>query len=131
MNDRRAAGLERLRTEQFDVLVIGGGINGAGIARDLVLRGGDLRVALIEKDHFASGTSGRNSQLIHGGLRYLKYFDFGLVSDALRERATLLRIAPGLVQPLEFLIPCYHKFDRLFYGAGLTLYDALAGRRNI
>ena len=84
-----------------------------------MLRQGDFRVALVDKGHFASGTSGRNSQLIHGGLRYLKYFDFQLVREALRERATLLRIAPGLVQPLEFLIPCYSAFDRWFYGAGL------------
>ena len=83
---------------------------------------------MVDKGHFASGTSGRNSQLIHGGLRYLKYFDFQLVREALRERATLLRIAPGLVRPLEFLIPCYSAFDRWFYGAGLLLYDLLAGR---
>jgi glycerol-3-phosphate dehydrogenase len=130
IQDRRKANIERLRGEQFDVLVVGGGINGAGIARDLTLRGAGLKVALVEKQHFASGTSGRNSQLIHGGLRYLKYFDFGLVSDALRERATLLRIAPSLVQPLEFLIPCYGRLDRWFYGTGLTLYDALAGSRS-
>jgi glycerol-3-phosphate dehydrogenase len=77
------------------------------------------------RNHFASGTSGRNSQLIHGGLRYLKYLEFGLVREALRERATLLHIAPGLVRPLEFLLPCYHSFDRWFYGAGLALYDIL------
>jgi glycerol-3-phosphate dehydrogenase len=129
--DRREANLARLQNEQWDVLVVGGGINGAGIARDLMLRGAGLKVALVEKHHFASGTSGRNSQLIHGGLRYLKYFDFGLVSDALRERATLLRIAPALVRPLEFLIPCYGRFDRWFYGAGLTLYDALAQYRSL
>ncbi len=129
--DRRKANLERLRQEPFDVLIVGGGINGAGIARDLMLREAGLRVALVEKHHFSSGTSGKNSQLIHGGLRYLKYFDFGLVSDALHERATLLKIAPGLVEPLEFLIPCYGPYDRAFYGAGLLLYDALAGSRNI
>ncbi len=110
---------------------MGGGINGAGIARDLMLRDAGLTVALVEKNHFASGTSGRNSQLIHGGLRYLKYFDFGLVKEALHERATLLKIAPELVWPLQFLIPCYGAFDRWFYGAGLTLYDALAGSRSI
>src|ERR1700710_2031851 len=119
MNDRRSACLQRLRTEQFDVLVVGGGIIGAGIARDLMLRDAGLKVALVEKNHFASGTSGKNSQLIHGGLRYLKYFDFGLVREALHERATLLKIAPGLVQPLQFLIPCYNPTDRWFYGAGL------------
>jgi glycerol-3-phosphate dehydrogenase len=131
IQDRRQANLERLHQEQWDVLVVGGGINGAGIARDLMLRGAGLKVALVEKNHFSSGTSGRNSQLIHGGLRYLKYLDFGLVSDALHERATLLKIAPGLVEPLQFLIPCYGKYDRAFYGAGLMLYDALAGSRGI
>jgi len=131
MTDRRTANLTRLRAESWDVLIVGGGINGAGIARDLMLRGADIKVALVEKNHFASGTSGRNSQLIHGGLRYLKYLDFGLVREALQERATLLRIAPGLVEPLQFLIPCYGPVDRWFYGAGLTLYDALAGSQSI
>src|ERR1700722_9836949 len=121
MHDRRAANIIRLRTEPFDVLVIGGGINGAGIARDLTLRGAGLRVGLADKNHFASGTSGRNSQLIHGGLRYLKYLEFHLVHEALRVRATLLRIAPGLVHPLQFLLPCYHATDRWFYGSGLAL----------
>ena len=131
LKDRRAENLARLKHESWDVLIVGGGVNGAGIARDLMLRGADLNVALVEKNHFASGTSGRNSQLIHGGLRYLKYFDFGLVKEALHERATLLKIAPELVRPLQFLIPCYGAFDRWFYGAGLTLYDALAGSRSI
>jgi glycerol-3-phosphate dehydrogenase len=131
MQDKRAENIGRLKAEAFDVVIAGGGINGAGIARDLMLRGGGFRVALVDKKHFGSGTSGRNSQLIHGGLRYLKYFDFRLVREALRERATLLRIAPGLVWPLEFLIPCYGAFDRWFYGAGLTLYDMLAGGRAI
>jgi glycerol-3-phosphate dehydrogenase len=131
IQDRRQTHLERLSAEHWDVLVVGGGINGAGIARDLMLRDAGLKVALVEKHHFSSGTSGRNSQLIHGGLRYLKYLDFGLVGDALHERSTLLRIAPGLVEPLQFLIPCYGKFDRVFYGAGLLLYDALAGSRGI
>jgi glycerol-3-phosphate dehydrogenase len=131
MIDRRALNVERLKSELWDVLIVGGGINGAGIARDLMLRDAGLKVALVEKNHFASGTSGRNSQLIHGGLRYLKYFDFGLVREALHERATLLRIAPELVRPLQFLIPCYGPWDRWFYGAGLTLYDALSGGSSI
>src|SRR5580698_9598589 len=97
----------KLREETFDVLVIGGGINGAGIARDLVLRDPGMRVALVEKNHFASGTSGKNSQLIHGGLRYLKYLEFHLVREALRERTILLKIAPQFVQPLQFLLPMY------------------------
>jgi glycerol-3-phosphate dehydrogenase len=127
----RTRNLARLRSEQFDVLVIGGGINGAGIARDLVLRDPRLRVALVERNHFASGTSGKNSQLIHGGLRYLKYAEFHLVHEALRERSTLLAMSGGLVEPLEFLIPCYGWVDRWFYGAGLALYDLLSGRHAI
>jgi glycerol-3-phosphate dehydrogenase len=127
----RESSLARLRNEQFDVLVIGGGINGAGIARDLVLRDPGIRVALVEKNHFASGTSGKNSQLIHGGLRYLKYAEFHLVHEALRERSTLLAMSGGLVEPLEFLIPCYGAFNRWFYGAGLALYDLLSGGHSI
>ena len=119
----------------YDVLILGGGINGAGVARDLALRaqatGRPLRVCLAEKGHFASGTSGRNSQLIHGGLRYLKYLEFPLVREALRERATLLEIAPHLVKKQGFLLPFGRQFDRLFYGAGLTLYDLLAGSHGI
>ncbi|MDQ6708196.1 MAG: glycerol-3-phosphate dehydrogenase/oxidase, partial [Acidobacteriota bacterium] len=124
-----------LKRESFDVLILGGGINGAGIARDLALRASDnnvpLRIALIEKNHFSSGTSGKNSQLIHGGLRYLKNLEFGLVRESLHERATLLKIAPHLVKPQPFLIPAYGKWSRWYYGAGLTLYDVLAGKRNI
>jgi glycerol-3-phosphate dehydrogenase len=131
----RARNLERLRTETFDVLIVGGGINGAGIARDLALRSRrarlGLKIALIDKRHFSSGTSSRNSQLIHGGLRYLKYFEFDLVREALEERRTLLEIAPHLVEPLPMLLPFYSGFDRYFYGAGLWLYDQLAGDRNI
>ncbi len=124
-----------LKSETFDVLILGGGVNGAGIARDLALRaktaGYPLTVALIDKGHFSSGTSGRNSQLIHGGLRYLKYMEFGLVREALRERSTLLEIAPHLVEPLAFLIPMYSQFAKYFYGTGLWMYDTLAGSRNI
>jgi glycerol-3-phosphate dehydrogenase len=127
----RFRNMAQLRSEQFDVLVIGGGINGAGIARDLVLRDSGIRVALVEKNHFASGTSGKNSQLIHGGLRYLKYAEFHLVHEALRERSTLLAMSGGLVEPLEFLIPCFGAVDRWFYGAGLALYDLLSGGHSI
>jgi glycerol-3-phosphate dehydrogenase len=133
--DSRQRFLGRLRRETFDVLILGGGVNGAGLARDLALRAHAARVplavALVEQNHFASGTSGRNSQLIHGGLRYLKYMQFGLVREALRERATLLRLAPHLVSPLPFLIPMYSRFDRWFYGAGLRLYDWLAGAHRV
>src|SRR5579872_5875650 len=129
MKDRRSLNIDRLRSQTWDILILGGGINGAGIARDIMLRDAGLRVALVEKNHFASGTSGRNSQLIHGGLRYLKYLEFELVHEALRERATLLKIGSGLVRPLEFLLPCYHAIDRWFYGAGLALYDFLGAKR--
>ena len=91
---------------------------------------GPLRIALAERRHFSSGTSGRNSQLIHGGLRYLKNFEFKLVSEALAERAILLRTAPHLVEPLAFLIPMRDLFSALFYGAGLFLYDFLAGEQS-
>ena len=85
----------------------------------------------MEQRHFASGTSGKNSQLIHGGLRYLKGLEFSLVSEALRERATVLAIAGDLAHPQPFLIPMYGQFARLFYGAGLAIYDALAGARGL
>src|SRR5579872_7144205 len=124
----RAQNLERLRRETFDVLILGGGINGAGIARDLAMRG--AKVALIEQRHFASGTSGKNSQLIHGGLRYLKQLQIHLVRESLHERATLVRLAPHLVTPQPFLMPMYGWPARLFYGTGLTLYDLL-GRGNV
>ncbi len=128
----RGRALARLRREQFDVLVIGGGVNGAGIARDLALRArGSLRIALVEQRHFASGTSGRNSQLLHGGLRYLEGLHFGLVREALHERVTLARIAPHLVDPIPFLIPFYGWFPRRYYGAGLWFYDLLAGASSI
>jgi len=128
-HDSRARNLERLRCEAFDVLILGGGINGAGIARDLAMRG--AKVALVEQRHFASGTSGKNSQLIHGGLRYLKQLQFHLVRESLHERATLLHLAPHLVTPQPFLMPMYGWPARLFYGAGLALYDLLAGRGNV
>lgn len=127
----REENLRRLREAPLDVLILGGGINGAGVARDLALRayraGRPLRIGLVEKGHFASGTSGKNSQLIHGGLRYLKSFEFSLVREALHERATLLELAPHLVEPLPFLIPMYSRFARFYYGAGLAMYDLLAG----
>jgi glycerol-3-phosphate dehydrogenase len=131
----RAQFIGRLRRETFDVLILGGGINGAGLARDLALRAQAAKVqfavALVEQNHFASGTSGKNSQLIHGGLRYLKYFQFALVREALRERATLLALAPHLIEPLPFLIPMYSRFDQWFYGAGLRLYDLLSGTSRV
>ena len=104
----RAAMLSRLATERFDVLVIGGGITGAGAALDAASRG--LRVALVEARDLASGTSSRSSKLIHGGLRYLEQFDFKLVYEALRERDLLVsKLAPHLVKPVSFMYPLYKK----------------------
>lgn len=116
----------RLSRESFDVVVIGGGINGCGVARDAAMRG--LSVALIEKDDFGSGTSGRTSRLIHGGLRYLEQGRIGLVRESRRERATLMRIAPHLVKPLRFTWPVYRgsRVTTRKLGAGLTLYDVLS-----
>jgi glycerol-3-phosphate dehydrogenase len=118
--------LTALAGERFDVVVIGGGIIGAGIARDAALRG--LRVALFEKDDFGGGTTAGSTRLIHGGLRYLEMLDFGLVRMDLRERETLLRIAPHLVKPLEFIMPFYGSslFYRCKMKLGMTLYDCLS-----
>ncbi len=132
--DLRTRSIAALRNNTVDILILGGGINGAGIARDLGLRrqsNNDLQVALIDKGHFAAGTSGRNSQLIHGGLRYLKYLKMGLVKESLRERAVLRHIAPHLVEPLAFLLPIYGRLDKLKYTMGLNMYDQLAGDHNI
>src|SRR5213078_133154 len=118
--------------EQFDVLVIGGGITGCGVARDAAMRG--LKVALIERDDFASGTSGRSSRLVHGGIRYLEHGQFHLVRESIRERETLLRIAPHLVQPLAFTWPIYQgaRIGRLKLSAGLALYQLMAlGRSHL
>jgi glycerol-3-phosphate dehydrogenase len=125
----RGALLSRLATERFDVLVIGGGITGAGAALDAASRG--LRVALVEARDLASGTSSRSSKLIHGGLRYLEQFDFKLVYEALRERDLLVsKLAPHLVRPVSFLYPLYKKVvERPYVGAGLVLYDSMEGTR--
>jgi glycerol-3-phosphate dehydrogenase len=126
----RAAIFERLGRETFDLLIIGGGINGCGIARDAAMRG--LSVALVEKHDFGSGTSGRSSRMIHGGLRYLEQGFLRLVFEASRERRILLRIAPHLVQPIVFLWPVYARarISRTKLTAGLTLYDLFSLFRN-
>ncbi|GAA4609493.1 glycerol-3-phosphate dehydrogenase [Actinoplanes octamycinicus] len=112
--------------DDLDVLVVGGGVVGAGAALDAATRG--LSVGLLEARDFASGTSSRSSKLIHGGLRYLEMLDFGLVREALRERGLLIqRLAPHLVRPVPFLYPLRHRaWERLYAGAGVALYDTLA-----
>jgi glycerol-3-phosphate dehydrogenase len=123
--------LAPLAAEQFDLLVIGGGITGAGVARDAAMRG--LRTALVERDDFASGTSSRSSRLVHGGIRYLEHGELRLVFESSAERRTLLAIAPHLVRPLAFTWPVYAgaRVSRWKLAAGLALYDALALFRNV
>jgi glycerol-3-phosphate dehydrogenase len=125
----RTVGLTRMAEDQFDVLVIGGGITGAGIALDAAARG--FSVALAEKDDFASGTSGRSSRLVHGGLRYLEQREFGLVRESLRERAIVFRLAPHLVRPVPMYMLADDFRHRARYGLGLAGYDLLAAGRNI
>ncbi|MGH3545876.1 MAG: glycerol-3-phosphate dehydrogenase/oxidase [Mycobacteriales bacterium] len=122
---QRTRDVARLRTQTFDVVVIGGGVTGAGTALDAASRG--LSVALIEARDLAAGTSSRSSKLIHGGLRYLEQLNFGLVREALRERGLLLNtLAPHLVRPVRFLLPLTRRlWQRPYYGAGVALYDTL------
>ncbi len=125
--EQRARDLARLRSETFDVVVIGGGVTGTGAALDAASRG--LSVALVEARDWAAGTSSRSSKLIHGGLRYLEQLDFGLVHEALKERGLLMgTIAPHLVRPVPFLLPLRHWWERPYYGAGVALYDLLSFR---
>ena len=126
--DQRSADIEKLKSHEFDILVIGGGVVGCGIALDAAARG--LSVALVESDDFAAGTSSRSSKLIHGGLRYLEQFDFKLVREALHEREMMItEQAPHLVKPLSFVYPLHKKYvDRIYVGAGLMLYDLLRGK---
>jgi glycerol-3-phosphate dehydrogenase len=128
---QRAAAWSRLSEGEFDVLVVGGGVTGAGAALDAATRG--LRVALVEARDYASGTSSRSSKLFHGGLRYLEQMNFGLVREALRERELMLtRIAPHLVKPVSFLYPLTHRiWERPYVGAGMTLYDTMGGGRSV
>src|SRR5436853_6887180 len=119
-----------LAAGDYDVVVMGGGMAGAGVARDLALRG--VSVALVEKDDFAAATTSRSSKLCHGGLRYLELLDVGLVRESLRERETLNRLAPHLVRPLPFLLPIYRASSRglIKVRIGLTLYDWLTPGRD-
>jgi glycerol-3-phosphate dehydrogenase len=122
--ERRVNDWARLKTDTFEVLVVGGGITGVGCLLDAASRG--LTAALVEREDIASGTSSRSSGLIHGGLRYLEQFRFGLVREALAERARLLRLAPHLVRLEPFMFPVFGTpFHRPFYATGLTLYDML------
>lgn len=127
----RSQNIEKLRTEQFDVLIIGGGITGAGAAWESVLRG--YATALIEKADFAAGTSTKSSKLVHGGFRYLQYGQIGLVREAVRERQRLMRIAPHLVRPRRCVVPFYKDspVGPTVVNIGLWLYDLLAFSRNI
>ena len=122
----RIQNLTKLKNQEFDLVVIGGGINGAGIARDAAARG--MSVALIEANDFASGTSSKSSKLIHGGIRYLENLEFKLVFEALNERTKLFEMAPHLVHPLRFMIPLYResRVGMGKMGLGMWLYDALA-----
>src|SRR2546422_1964777 len=126
----RQAAVRALADERFDVLIVGGGIVGAGALLDATSRG--LRAALVEQRDIASGTSGRSSRLIHGGLRYLEQLRFGLVYEALQERARLLRLAPHLVTLEPFLFPIYGipLLQQGFYRSGIFLYDLLGARRD-
>jgi glycerol-3-phosphate dehydrogenase len=121
----RAQALDALRSERFEVVVIGGGITGAGVALDAASRG--FSVALLERRDFAVGTSSRSSKLVHGGLRYLQQFDVGLVREALLERQLLVSLAPHLVRPLPMVVPAFEgaHLDRVV-GVGLNMYDVLA-----
>lgn len=129
--DYRAAAFRRLGSEQFDVVVIGGGVVGAGCALDAATRG--LTVALIEARDFAAGTSSRSSKMFHGGLRYLEQLEFGLVREALHERElSLTTLAPHLVKPLPFLYPLTKRWwERPYVAAGIFLYDQLGGAKSV
>jgi glycerol-3-phosphate dehydrogenase len=128
---QRAAAWQRLGAEQFDVVVIGGGVVGSGCALDAATRG--LKVALVEARDFASGTSSRSSKMFHGGLRYLEQLEFGLVREALHERElSLTRLAPHLVKPMPFLFPLTHRWwERPYTAAGIFLYDSLGGAKSV
>lgn len=122
----RKENIHNLKFQNLDILVVGGGITGAGVARDAAMRG--MKVGLVEASDFASGTSSRSSKLIHGGLRYLENMEFGLVFEALNERTKLFSMAPHLVHPLRFMIPLYEdsRVGMFKMGMGMWLYDALS-----
>ena len=119
----------RSRTEPWDIVVIGGGATGVGCAVDAASRG--LNVLLLEQHDFGKGTSSRSTKLVHGGVRYLAQGDISLVRESLKERGLLLKNAPHLVHRQEFVIPCYSRWQQIFYGAGLKSYDLLAGKHSL
>jgi glycerol-3-phosphate dehydrogenase len=122
----RKDNLKKFSDGYFDLIIVGGGINGAGVARDASMRG--MRVALVEAEDFASGTSSRSSKLVHGGIRYLENLEFHLVFEALSERQKLFNLAPHLVHPLRFMLPLYQdgRVGMFKMGLGMWLYDALS-----
>src|ERR1700679_817669 len=124
----RSQGLTALGEDEFDVVVVGGGITGAGVALDAASRA--YSVALLERADYAAGTSSRSSKLVHGGLRYLQHFDLGLVREALLERQLMVALAPHLVRPLQIVVPAFDgaRLDRLV-GVGLNLYDVMSVER--
>lgn len=127
----RAEALDRMEREIFDIAIIGGGVTGAGTALDAASRG--LSVALVEQRDWAAGTSSRSSKLVHGGIRYLEQFEFGLVREALREQSLMITtLCPHLVRPIRFLMPLTRPMiDRVYIGAGVLLYDTLPGARSL
>ncbi len=130
MTQARATAFAALSSNRtFDIAVIGGGATGCGVALDAAARG--FSVVLLEAEDFAKGTSSRATKLVHGGVRYLAQGNVSLVREALHERATLLRNAPHLAQPLAFVMPTYKIWEAPFYGVGLKMYDALAGSRGL
>src|SRR5437868_1228203 len=114
---------------KWDIAIIGGGATGLGVALDAASRG--LSVVLVESHDFAKGTSSRATKLVHGGVRYLAQGNISLVREALHERTTLLANAPHLAQPLPFVMPSYKYWEAPFYGIGLKVYDALAGKAGL
>ena len=120
---------EELSKEKFDLVVIGGGVIGTGAARDAAMRG--IKTLLLEKEDFAYGTTSRSTRLIHGGLRYLSHLDFKVVRQDLSERGLLLKNAPNLVKPLDFLMPLTSLSQRVVMGAGMRLYDMLSSKKTV